>query len=211
MGVLGGTFDPPHIGHVVMACEARWQLVLDEVRLVPARTPPHKLGREIADAEARAAWTEAAVEGRPGLTVSLIELEREGPSYTADTLQAMAGAEPGVRLWFVLGADQLAGVPAWRDPDRILAAARLAVVAREGVDDDDLTDLAERVAPGRHDIVRMPAIGVSSTMIRDRLAAGEPVGHLLPPTVESALVRGGVVPSPRSSDRRKDTSRTRSS
>lgn len=194
-----------------MACEARWQLVLDEVRLVPARTPPHKLGREIADAEARAAWTEAAVEGRPGLTVSLIELEREGPSYTADTLQAMAGAEPGVRLWFVLGADQLAGVPAWRDPDRILAAARLAVVAREGVDDDDLTDLAERVAPGRHDIVRMPAIGVSSTMIRDRLAAGEPVGHLLPPTVESALVRGGVVPSPRSSDRRKDTSRTRSS
>ncbi len=194
-----------------MACEARWQLDLDEVRLVPARTPPHKLGREMAPPEARAAWTEAAVQGRPGLTVSRIELERDGPSYTADTLEAMAADEPGVRLWFVLGADQLAGVPSWHDPERILAAARLAVVAREGVDDGDLTALAERVAPGRHDIVRMPAIGVSSTMIRDRLAAGRPVGHLLPPPVEAALVRGGVVPSPGASDRRKDTSRTRSS
>ena len=194
-----------------MACEAGWQLDLDEVRLVPARTPPHKRGREMAPAEARAAWAEAAVAGRPGLTVSRIELERGGPSFTADTLEAMAAAEPGALLWFVLGADQLAGVPTWRDPDRILAAARLAVVAREGVDDGALAALADRVAPGRHDIVRMPAIGVSSTMIRDRIAAGEPVGHLLPPPVEAALVRGGVVPSPGPSDRRKDPSRTRSS
>lgn len=194
-----------------MACEARWQLALDEVRLVPARTPPHKLGREIASARARAAWADAAVEGRHGITVSRVELEREGPSFTADTLEALAAAEPGVHLWFVLGADQLAGVPSWRDPDRILAAARLAVVAREGVDDGDLTALAERIAPGRHDIVRMPAIGVSSTMIRERLAAGQPVGHLLPPAVEAALVREGVVPSPRIPVRRKDTSRTRSS
>ena len=79
-----------------MACEAQWQLALDEVRLVPARTPPHKLGREIAPPETRAEWVEAAVQGRPGLTVSRIELEREGPSYTADTLEAMAAAEPGV-------------------------------------------------------------------------------------------------------------------
>ena len=194
-----------------MACEAQWQLALDEVRLVPARTPPHKLGREIAPPEARAEWVEAAVQGRPALIVSRIELDREGPSYTADTLEAMAAAEPGALLWFLLGADQLAGVPSWREPHRILAAARLAVVAREGVDDGELTALAERIAPGRHDIVRMPAIGVSSTMIRNRLSAGEPVGHLVPPPVEAALVRGGVVPSPGSSDRRKDTSRTRSS
>jgi nicotinate-nucleotide adenylyltransferase len=194
-----------------MACEARWQLRLDEVRLVPERTPPHKLGQAMAPPDVRAEWAEAAVEGRPGLTVSRIELEREGPSYTADTLEAMAAAEPDARLWFLLGADQLAGVPSWRDPDRILAAARLAVVAREGVDDAALTDLANRVAPGRHDIVHMPVIGISSTMIRDRLAAGQPVGHLVPPAVEAALVRGGVVPSPGSTDRRKDPSRTRSS
>jgi nicotinate-nucleotide adenylyltransferase len=170
-----------------MACEAQWQLALDEVRLVPARTPPHKLGREIATPDVRAEWVEAAVQGRPGLTVSRIELEREGPSYTADTLEAMAAAEPGVLLWFVLGADQLAGVPSWRDPDRILAAARLAVVSREGVDDGELIALADRVAPGRHDIIRMPVIGISSTVIRGRMAAGEPVGHLLPPAVEKLV------------------------
>ena len=158
----------------------------------------------------RSGWRPPS-RGVPGLTVSRIELDREGPSYTADTLEAMAAAEPGVLLWFVLGADQLAGVPSWRDPDRILAAARLAVVAREGVDDGELIALAERIAPGRHDIVRMPAIGVSSTMIRNRMAAGTPVGHLLPAPVEAALVRGGVVPSPGSPDRRKDPPRTRSS
>lgn len=188
-----------------MACEARWQLDLDEVRLVPARIPPHKLDQEMAPPDVRAGWMEAAVAGRPGLTVSRIELEREGPSYTADTLEAMAAAEPGVGLWFVLGADQLAGVPSWHDPERILAAARLAVVAREGVDDGELVELADRVAPGRYDIVRMPAIGVSSTMIRRRLAAGEPVGHLLPPAVELKLAPytessarvGGGAPTPR--------------
>ena len=94
-----------------MACEAQWQLALDEVRLVPARMPPHKLGRETAPHDARAEWVEAAVQGRPGLTVSRIELEREGPSYTADTLEAMAAAEPGALLWFVLGVAILTIVP----------------------------------------------------------------------------------------------------
>lgn len=179
-----------------MACEAQWQLGLDEVRLVPARTPPHKPGRAMTAAGLRAEWAELAVQGRPGLAVSRIELQRDGPSYTADTLEAMAAAEPGAHLWFLLGADQLAGVPSWHDPERILRAARLGIVAREGVDGTALVALAERVAPGRHDIVRMPEIGVSSTMIRARIAIGEPVGHLLPPPLEAALVRGGVVPSP---------------
>ncbi len=208
--MLGGTFDPPHIGHLVVACEALWQLGLDEVRLVPARHPPHKEGVAVAPAEDRAAWLEEAVAGRPGLVVSRIELEREGPSFTADTLDAMAAAEPGVRLWFVLGADQLAGVPSWHDPPRILAAARLAVVAREGVDDAELRELAARVAPGRADVVDVPAIGVSSSLVRARIAAGEPVGHLLPPAVEAALVRGGLVPSP-STRRLKETQRNPSS
>ena len=115
IGVLGGTFDPPHIGHVIVACEALWQLGLDEVRLVPARTPPHKDAIEIAPAERRAEWLERAVEGRPGLRVDRIELSREGPSYTADTMEAIAAAEPGALLWFLLGADQLAGFPTWRD------------------------------------------------------------------------------------------------
>jgi nicotinate-nucleotide adenylyltransferase len=208
--VLGGTFDPPHIGHVVVACEARWQLGLDEVRLVPARHPPHKRGAEMAPAERRAAWLEDAVAGREGLVVSRIELERDGPSYTADTLDRMAADEPGVRLWFVLGADQLEGFPGWHDPGRILARARLAVVGRDGTGGRELAALAERVAPGRADILDVPAIGVSASMIRRRMAAGLPVGHLLPPAVEQALVREGLVPSP-SVDPRKDPPRTPSS
>ncbi len=196
MGVLGGTFDPPHIGHLIVACEALWQLSLDEVRLVPAHRPPHKPGVAIAPADRRAAWLEAAVADRPGLVVSRIELEREGPSYTADTLDAMAQAEPGIALWFVLGADQLEGFAGWHDPARILGRARLAVVGRDGSGAADLAALAERVAPGRADILDMPSIGVSASMIRARIAAGQPVGHLLPPAVERELIREGVTAPP---------------
>jgi len=199
VGVLGGTFDPPHIGHLVVACEALWQLGLDEVRLVPAGRPPHKDDPAVASAERRAAWLERAIADRPGLVVSLIEVHRDGPSYTADTLEAMAAAEPGVQLWFILGADQLAEFPNWKAPERILAAARLAVVARGDVGQGDLDTLAQGVAPGRADIVAVPVIGVSSSMIRERMAAGRPIGHLVPREVEQALIAEGLVPSPASS------------
>lgn len=195
VGVLGGTFDPPHIGHLIVACEARWRLRLDEVRLVPARRPPHKPDGSPAEAERRARWAEAAVAGRPGLVVSRAELVREGPSYTADTLDEMAAAEPGVGLWFILGADQLEGLPGWHDPGRILAAARLAAVPRDDTDRAALVAPVEEIAPGRIDWLDVPPIGVSSSMIRRRMAAGEPVGHLLPPAVERALVEEGLVPS----------------
>ncbi len=185
MGVLGGTFDPPHLGHLVVACEALWQLSLDEVRLVPAGRPPHKDDPAVAPASRRAAWLERAVAGRRGLVVSRLELEREGLSFTADTLEAMAAAEPGVALWFILGADQLAEFPTWRSPERILAAARLAVVARGDVAQRDLDVLAREVAPGRADILAVPVIGISSSMIRERIAA-RPAGR--PPRA----ARGGA-------------------
>jgi nicotinate-nucleotide adenylyltransferase len=208
IGVLGGTFDPPHIGHLIVASEALWQLDLDVVRLVPARTPPHKPAGAQTEPERRGAWLDAAIEGTPGLEVSRIELDREGPSYTADTLEAMAAAEPGAEIWFILGADQLAGLPGWRGPARILAAARLAVVPRAG---HDARALAEEIAPGRADLLSVPEIGVSSSMIRERVAAGLPVRFLVPPEVEKSLRREGLVASPRSSIARKDPSRTRSS
>ena len=206
--MLGGTFDPPHIGHLIVASEALWQLGLDVVRLVPARTPPHKPGGAHAGGDRRAAWLEAAAASAPGLEVSRIELEREGPSYTADTLEAMAAAEPGALLWFILGADQLAGLPGWRDPERILAAARLAVVPRAG---HDVRALAERVAPGRADLLEVPEIGVSSSMIRERIAEGLPIRFLVPPAVEESLRREGLVASPEPVPERKDPSRPRSS
>lgn len=209
--MLGGTFDPPHIGHVVVACEALWQLALDEVRLVPAARPPHKDDPAMAPPERRADWLERAVAGRPGLVVSRAELDRPGPSYTADTLEEMAAADPGALLWFILGADQLAEFPSWHAPERILAAARLAVVARGHVAEAELDVLAQGVAPGRADILSVPVIGISSSMIRERIAAGRPVGHLVPGPVEEALVAEGLVPSPSSSRTlRKAPSRPRS-
>lgn len=199
IGVLGGTFDPPHLGHIVVACEALWQLRLDEVRLVPAARPPHKPDLALAPADRRAGRLEGAVADRPGLVVSRIELERPGPSFTADTLEEMAVAEPGAQLWFILGADQLAGLPGWHDPGRILACARLAVAARGDLAHADLRLLCDRVAPGRVDIIDVPTIDISSSMIRARMAAGLPVGHLVPPAVEKALREEGLVPSPTSS------------
>ena len=206
--MLGGTFDPPHIGHLIVASEALWQLGLDVVRLVPARVPPHKPTGAQTAADTRAWWLERAVAGTPGLEVSRAELDREGASYTADTLEAMAAEEPGALLWFILGADQLADLPRWRDPQRILAAARLAVVPRAG---RDVRELAAEVAPGRADVLDVPEIGVSSSMIRERIAAGLPIRFLVPPEVEESLRREGLVASHGSSAQRKDHSRPRSS
>ena len=190
--MLGGTFDPPHIGHLIVASEALWQLDLDVVRLVPTRNPPHKPTGAQTDPDRRAAWLERAVAGHPGLEVSRIELEREGPSYTADTLEAIAAEEPGAALWFILGADQLAELGGWHEPGRILAAARLAVVPRAG---RDLRAIADEVAPGRADLLDVPEIGVSSSMIRERIAAGRPIRFLVPPGVEESLRREGLVAS----------------
>ncbi|WP_246496331.1 nicotinate-nicotinamide nucleotide adenylyltransferase [Miltoncostaea marina] len=194
-----------------MAREALWQLGLAEVRLVPARRPPHKERDDIADPELRAELLQAAVAGVPGLVVSRAELERPAPSYTAETLEAMAAAEPGRPLWFILGADQLDGFTGWHRPRDIVRAARLAVVARGDTDRAALAALAERVAPGRADLIDVPRIDISSTMIRERIAAGIPVDHLMPQPVGEALRRRGLVPSPTISVRRKEQQRPRSS
>lgn len=194
----------------MVAVEALWQLELDELRLVPARIPPHKPAGPWTSAERRAAWVEAAAAEHEGLVASRIELLREGPSYTADTLEEMAAAEPGARLWFVLGADQLSELPRWRDPQRILAAARLAVVPREGRSRSELQETADRVAPGRVDWLDVPEIGISSSLVRARAAAGRPFAHLLPAPVAEAVRREGLVPSATSDAPRKDTSSPRS-
>src|SRR5262245_8798314 len=114
VGVLGGTFDPPHVGHLILAQECWWQLGLHEVRLVPAAIPPHKPGGTRFAAEDRVRMVARAVEGHPGLTVSRAELERPGPSFTVDTLERFAGDDPEAELWLVIGADQLVGLPRWR-------------------------------------------------------------------------------------------------
>lgn len=173
---------------MILAGEVRWQLALDEVRFVVAATPPHR-GAPALPADFRAVLVERAIAEEESFTVSRVELERPGPSYTVETVEAFAAAEPATDFWLVLGADQLRDFPRWREPERILRSVRLAVAERGGVDRAAL----EQVAPGRVDWTRMPHIGVSSTLIRERLAAGEPVGHLLPAGVEELLAGESVL------------------
>ncbi len=200
VGILGGTFDPPHLGHLIVAAEARWRLDLDEVRLMPARTPPHKPGREGGTPAQRARWAQALAEGGPGMVVSHDELMREGPSYTADTLAGIAAGEPDADLWFLMGSDQLERLPAWERPHQVTALCRLGVVPRGGHGPDDVVALGARVAPGRVDLVDAPRVDISSSLIRARIARGLPVRHLMPAGVARALADDGLLPSIRLSD-----------
>lgn len=195
IGILGGTFDPPHIGHLIVASEALWRLSLEEVRLVPARRPPHKPGGAQGTARQRLTWARALAADQPGVTVADDELRRDGPSYTADTVTAMARAEPAARLWFLMGSDQLAALPQWHEPERILATARLGVVPRGGHTAADVRALAARIAPDRVDVVDAPRIDISSSLVRERIAAGRPIRHLVPAGVLGCLVSDGLVPS----------------
>ena len=191
-GILGGTFDPIHLGHLAIATEAREALGLDRVVLVPAALPPHKRDRVITPAADRVAMVELAVAGDPSLSVSRIELEREGPSWAVDTVRAFAdaaAAEGRDEPVFILSAEALAGFPTWREPDRILDRCRIAVVPRPGATPVDRSALARRF-PGREDRFRLldgPSIGISATMIRERVAAGRSIRYLVPPAVAAYI------------------------
>jgi nicotinate-nucleotide adenylyltransferase len=190
IGVLGGRFDPPHIGHLMIAQEAWWRLRLDELVFVPVGVPADRTAPRF-DAELRVAMVESAIDGHRGWSCSRTEVDRSGPSFTADTLDELSDAAPGAEIWFIMGADRLAGFPEWHDPARILAHARLAVVSRDGVDPDALAATAARVAPGRVDILTAPEVDVSSTTIRERLTAGAPVDYLVPDGVARLLAKHG--------------------
>jgi len=180
--MLGGSFDPPHIGHVILAQEVLWQLDLDEVLLVPCLRSPHKPEGHRFDAELRLQMVEAAIEGHAGLAASRAELDREPPSFTVETLRRLSDEEPDTQLWLLVGADQLHALASWRDPEVILQLARIAAVDR-----GPATDLPEGLHASRVDRVSMPRIDVSSTDIRRRLDAGAPVWHLVPPGVTELL------------------------
>jgi nicotinate-nucleotide adenylyltransferase len=183
IGLIGGTFDPIHIAHLVAAQEAAWARGIDEVRFIPARQPPHKRGEPVTEAHHRLAMTNAAIVGNPLFTVSTIEMDREGPSFTVDTLRELR--EPGVELSFIVGMDSLRDLPTWHDPQGILALAEIVAVYRGGIDTVDLSKL-ESALPSvkeRVHVVPIPALDVSSTDIRARVAAGQPIRYLVPNSV----------------------------
>jgi nicotinate-nucleotide adenylyltransferase len=184
VGILGGTFDPVHHGHLAIAEEAREVLGLERVLLIPAATPPHKPGRVVTDVAHRLAMARLAIEGNPAFEVSDLEAVRGGSSYTVDTLTAVAAA--GIRdPWFILSVEALAGFPTWREPQRILELAQLAVVPRGGHELLGETWAAERF-PGRQDRIRFlpgPLLPISGSVVRRRAAAGRSVRYLVPDAV----------------------------
>jgi nicotinate-nucleotide adenylyltransferase len=181
LGILGGTFNPPHIGHLICAQEARLQLALDRVVLIPARIPPHKPVDNEPGAEHRLELCRLAVAGNPALTVSAVEIEREGPSYTVDTLQTLHTRMPDSELFLILGGDVAAGLTRWREPERVLSLATVAVAKRRGTATASVQQALSELRGGeRAQFFRMPRVGISSTEVRRRVRARQPIRYFVP-------------------------------
>jgi nicotinate-nucleotide adenylyltransferase len=188
IGVLGGTFDPVHIGHLVVAEEARIKLGFKEVLFVPAGQPWRKLDRNITPAGHRVEMVRRAIADNPHFKLCTLEVERSGPSYAVDTmamLQKQLGSEAS--LFFILGRDTLDELPLWKEPQRLIQLCKLVVPPRLG--SRDLKHL-EKAIPGLLDKViqlDMPVIGISSSEIRQRIAQGLPIRYLVPAEVEKYI------------------------
>jgi nicotinate-nucleotide adenylyltransferase len=195
LGVLGGTFDPPHIGHLMLAEEARLALSLGRVLFVPAGDPWRKAGRELSPPEHRLAMVRLAVGDDPNYAVSTLEIDREGPSYTLDTLTALHADLPAdSELFFIVGQDSLADLPNWRQPQRIISLARLAVAARAAWESAQ-ADALEKEVPGisqRLVWLDMPRIDISSTAVRERVRQGQSIRYWVPPSVEEYIRQHGL-------------------
>ena len=192
LGLLGGTFNPPHIGHLVCASQALAALELERVLLVPVHEPPHKGIEADPGVEPRIEMCRLAVAGDDRLGVSLVDAEVPGPSFTVDTLSRLHDRCPGDQLTFIVGGDMALALPTWRGPARILELAELGVAEREGA---RRADIAERLADLDIDSVRffdMPRIDVSSSLVRRLVAAGRPIRYLVPDAVADFVEREGL-------------------
>jgi len=184
IGVLGSAFNPPHLGHLALAQEALWQLGLQEVVLVPTGEAPHKRIAEDPGRELRMAMTRLAAADDKRFSVSALEVERDGPSYTYETLELLAAERGQTELVFVMGADAAVGLESWRSPERVVELARLAVARRAGVADADVAAALRSLgAEDRATMLEMPQFGVSSSSVRERAAAGRPLRYLVPEAV----------------------------
>jgi nicotinate-nucleotide adenylyltransferase len=179
IGVFGGVFNPPHIGHLSLCQEAAWQLGLERVVLVPTGRPAHRPAPSESP-ELRLRLAQAAALGNPLFTVSRLEISRPGPSYTVDTLRELTSRYPGSSLHLLIGADQLVALGRWHEAESIPRLARIAAALRPGVD-------VERVGPANLDWVEMPQIAVSSSLVRMRVRQGRPIRYLVPDAVRELI------------------------
>lgn len=211
IGLLGGTFDPVHNGHLAVAVEVKKMLDLDELWFVPAAEPPHKAGYRVSSFAVRAAMLDLAVAGRPGFVVSRLEADLPKPSYTIDTLRALRDQlGPGVRFFFIIGADAFAEISTWKDYDRLLAQADFAVLARPPYTAEVVADIVLKYFPGcrfddRAGVWKSARAGqgaiyllapgpysVSSTLVREMVRSGKPLSGLVLPGVAGLIKEDGL-------------------
>lgn len=194
VGMLGGTFDPPHLAHLVLAANARHDLQLDEVVFVPAGDPYRKADRAVTPPEVRLRMLRAAVADLPWASVSTTEIERDGPTFTTDTLEEFTA--DGASWWFILGTDALADLPHWKEPQRIAELVRLGLALRPGqIDHLEVPQATRDAVPGieaRIDRVEMPLLEISSTDLRARFLDGRPVDYLVTEPVRAVIDELGL-------------------
>jgi len=192
IGILGGSFNPPHLAHLVCASEAAAQLSLDRVLLTPVAAPPHKEAEQDPGPQARLELCRLAIAGDERLGVCDLEVVRGGPSYTVDTLRELHARTPEDHLTFIVGGDIALGLPSWHEPEAVLDLARLAVAERSGASREEIAGrlaqhFADAAAPVFFD---MPRLDISSSQIRRRVAQGDPIRYLVPDSVAEQIARG---------------------
>jgi nicotinate-nucleotide adenylyltransferase len=188
VGILGGTFNPPHVGHLVMAQEAHARLALDRVVLMPVSVPPHKVMDDDPGPDERFELCRLATAKDERFAVSRLELDRGGPSYTVDTLREIHATSPGDELTFVIGGDNARSLGAWREPEAVLELATVAVAEREGVGRREIAEAVAGLSGGdRLAFFDMPRLDVSSSAIRRRVRQGRPIRYLVPDDVARVI------------------------
>jgi nicotinate-nucleotide adenylyltransferase len=196
LGLFGGTFDPIHLGHLILAEQCREACRLDRVWFVVAGAPPHKRG-ERTPVTHRIEMAKIAIAGHPAFEVSDIEARRPGPHYSVETLEAVHRERPGDALFFLIGADSLVDLPTWRDPAGIARLATIVVVNRPGIEEVD-PSLLPSFGLGANELqfVTIPSIGIASKVLRQRLAEGRTIRYMVPRGVEAYIEAQGLYRGP---------------
>jgi len=197
IGIFGGTFDPVHLGHLILAEQCREQAKLDQVLFVPAALPPHKQGMSLTSFAQRVEMLALAISGHPAFRIDELERDRSGPSYTVDTLTQLQQAGPGDELCFIFGSDSVRDLPIWYQPTRILELATLLVVARADYPPFSAPELRAALklgddVPLRYQIVDAPLITLASRDIRKRIAERRSVRYMIPRAVEAYIEDKGL-------------------
>lgn len=190
IGIMGGTFDPIHNGHLVAASEVAYRFQLDQVVFVPTGQPWQKAGRDVTAAEHRYLMTMVATASNPRFTVSRVDIDREGPTYTIDTLRDLRELFPDAELYFITGADSLASIMSWRDWEAMLEMANFVGVTRPGYElSKDMLPLGSQTGI---ELIEIPAMAISSTDCRKRAGEGEPVWYLVPDGVVQYIAKNNL-------------------